>query len=94
MVAEFAEAGARRNVPPDYVIRSHRHRYIKVDNPSERHEAAAIVTPGWQGKTPFAYRIAGGRVSEPQFGGILIRHGDEEFYTRKFVHRPQRTKAE
>lgn len=82
LIAEFAEAGQNREEPPDYVIRSHRHRYIKVENPSARFEAAAIVTPGWQLKTPFSFKIRGGRVSPPQFGGILIRQGDEEFYSR------------
>lgn len=82
LTAEFTEAGKNCETPPDYIIRSHRHRYIKVQNPSNRCEAAAIVTPGWQLKTPFVFRIAGGRVSQPQFGGVLIRQGDEEFYSR------------
>lgn len=91
LVATFAQAGANRETPPDYVIRSHRHRYIKVQNPSERGEAAAIVTPGWQLKTPFTFKIAGGRVRQPEFGGIIIRQGDEEFYSRFFrrtIERP------
>ena len=82
LTAEFVEAGKNRVEPPDYVVRAHRHRYLKVQNPSRRSEAATIVTPGWQLKTPFAYGIAGGQVSQPQFGGILIRQGNEEFYSR------------
>lgn len=82
LVAEFVEAGRNRVEPPDYVVRAHRHRYLKVQNPSIRSEAATIITPGWQLKTPFTYRIAGGQVSQPQFGGIIIRQGSEEFYSR------------
>ena len=82
LTAEFVEAGRNRVSPPDYVGRAHRHRYLKVQNPSIRSEAATIVGPGWQLKTPFTYRIAGGQVSQPQFGGYLIRQGSEEFYSR------------
>ncbi len=82
LIAEFVEAGRNRLDPPDYVARAHRHRYLKVQNPSTRSEAAAIVGPGWQLKTPFTYRIAGGQVSQPQVGGYMIRQGNEEFYTR------------
>jgi len=82
LTAEFVEAGRNRVSPPDYVLRAHRHRYLKVQNPSIRSEAATIVGPGWQLKTPFTYRIAGGQVSQPQFGGYLIRQGSEEFYSR------------
>jgi hypothetical protein len=82
LIAEFVEAGRNRIEPPDYVLRAHRHRYLKVQNPTKRSEAAAIVLPGWQLKTPFTYRIAGGQATQPQFGGVIIRQGDEEFYSR------------
>ena len=94
LIAEFAESGRAREEPPDYVVRSHRHRYLKVDNPSGRHEAACITTPAWQLKTPFVYRKAGARISQPQLGGILVRQGDEEFYTRKCVWNLKRPKIE
>lgn len=95
LIAEFTEAGQNQNVPPDYVIRSHRHRYIKAQNPSNhRPETAGIVTPGWQLKTPFVWKIPGGRVSQPQFGGILIRQGDEEYYTRFRVRSLDRARIE
>ena len=83
--AEYVEAARWGHEPPDFVIRSHRHRCIVVDLDSSKGYAAGIVTPGWQGKTPFSYRIAGGRVTQPQFGGVLIRQGDEEFYYRRWV---------
>jgi ABC-type thiamine transport system ATPase subunit len=75
-------------------VRSHRHRSIAVDLDSAKGYAAAIVTPGWQGKTPFAFKIAGARISEPQFGGIVIRQGDEEHYYRRRVWTVDRSAEE
>lgn len=84
LTAEYVEAARWGHEPPDYIVRSHRHRSIAVDLDSAKGYAAAIVTPAWQGRTPFVYKIPGARLAEPQFGGILIRQGDEEhFYRRK-----------
>ena len=83
--AMYVEAGRWDRTPPDYIVRSHRHRSIAVDLPTARGRGAAIVTPAWQGKTPFVWRVPGARVSEPQIGGIAIRQGDDEFYYRLFV---------
>jgi hypothetical protein len=52
----------------------------------------AIVTPGWQAKTPFAWKIPGARLSQPQFGGVLIRKGDEELHSRAKVWRLERSR--
>ena len=38
-----------------------------------------------QRKTPFAYRVPGGRVTEPQIGGSIIRQGDKDLFTRHQV---------
>ena len=85
LTAEYVEAARWSRQPPDFIVRSHRHRSIAVDLNSARGYAAAIVTPGWQGRTPFTWKIPGARISEPQIGGICIRHGDEEFYYRRWV---------
>lgn len=85
LTAEYVEAARWGQEPPDYTIRSHRHRCIIVDIDSAKGYAAGIVTPGWQGKTPFAYKVAGGRISQPQFGGVVIRQGDEEHFYRRWV---------
>lgn len=85
ITAEFVEAARWREDPPDFVVRSHRHRFIAVDLDTARGIGSAIVTPGWQGKTPFAWKVAGARLAVPQFGGIIIRHGDEEFHYRRKV---------
>ena len=75
----------RRNGCVAVVGNSHRHRYIEVRAPSRHGYTIGLTTPGWQGPTPFTRKIAGGRQSEPQVGGILIRQGDVDLYTRAFV---------
>jgi hypothetical protein len=85
LIAEFVEAARWNREAPDYVVRSHRHRSIAVEINTARGYAAGIVTPGWQGKTPFAWKVAGARITLPQFGGLIIRQGDVEFYFRRRV---------
>jgi hypothetical protein len=94
LTAEYVEAARWNREPPDFVVRSHRHRSIAVDLNSAKGYAAGIVTPAWQGKTPFAWKVPGARISEPQFGGILIRQGDEESYYRRRVWSVSRSKEE
>lgn len=86
-------AGRWNRRAPDIVVRSHRHRYIKVEVPTWVGNGIGLVTPGWQLKTPFVYRIPGGRASTPQLGAVLIRQGDEELYTRKKVWDIEREEA-
>jgi hypothetical protein len=85
LTASYVEAARWGREPPDFIVRSHRHRSIAVDLNSAKGYAAAIVTPAWQGKTPYVWKIPGARISEPQLGGIVIRQGDEEFYYRRKV---------
>jgi hypothetical protein len=94
LTAMYVEAARWGKEPPDFIVRSHRHRSIAVDLNSSKGYAAAIVTPAWQGRTPFTYKIPGARISEPQVGGIAIRQGDEEFYYRRFVKTFDRTPTE
>jgi hypothetical protein len=94
LTASYVEAARWGRRPPDFIVRSHRHRSIAVDLNSARGYAAAIVTPAWQGKTPFTWKVPGARVSEPQVGGIVIRHGDEEFYYRRWVRSFDRSAEE
>ena len=86
-----AEAGRWNLEAPAVVVRSHRHRCFKVEAPTEKGYGICITTPGWQLRTPFAYRLPGGRISTPQLGGILVRQGDEEMFTRSKVWNIQRT---
>ena len=94
LTAAYVEAARWNREPPDYVVRSHRHRSIAVDIDSAKGYAAAIVTPAWQGKTPYVFKIPGARLSEPQVGGIAIRQGDEEHYYRRWVRTFDRSKEE
>lgn len=94
LAASFVEAGRWGREAPDYIVRSHRHRSIAVDIDTHKGYAAGIVTPAWQGKTPFVWKVPGARVSEPQFGGICIRQGDEEFYYRRKVWSFERSSEE
>jgi hypothetical protein len=94
LTASYVEAARWHREAPDYVVRSHRHRSIAVDLNSARGYAAGIVTPAWQGKTPFAWKVPGARISEPQFGGIVIRAGDEEHYYRRKIWSVERSAVE
>lgn len=85
LTAEYNESSRWGERPPDIIIRSHRHRYSKVEIPTRNNFAIAAVTPGWQLKTPFSFRIAGARLAPPQFGAILIRQGDRRLYTEPWV---------
>lgn len=94
LTAEYVEAARWGHEPPNYVVRSHRHRSIAVDLDCATGYAAAITTPAWQGKTPFAWKVPGARLTEPQMGGIVIRQGDEEHYYRRFVKAFGRSRPE
>jgi hypothetical protein len=85
MAESFVEAGRFGKEPPQVVVRSHRHRYLKDEIYGEKGYYISVVTPGWQAKTPFTWKIAGARLSQPQFGGLLVRKGDDELYTRSRV---------
>lgn len=90
----FTESGRWNNRPPDVVVRAHRHRAIEVRTPTHSGLGISMTLPAWQLKTPFAYKIPGGRTSLPQIGGSIIRHGDEDFvYTRHFVKALSRQEA-
>ena len=95
LAAEFNEAAQWGRTPPDIIVRSHRHRYSAIELPTHRGRATAVVTPAWQGKTPFAWKIAGARLTEPQFGGLVIRYNEDGvFYVRSFVKSLDRSPVE
>ena len=90
---EFCADSARWQRPaPSVILRAHRHRLIETRVPTKSGYGIAVVLPGWQLKTPFTWRIAGGRVVTPQFGGVLVRLGDEELYVRHKVWTVERSK--
>ena len=87
----LAEAARWGYPAPDFVIRSHRHRHYKCEFATRNKIGIGEITPGWQLKTPFTWKIPGGRVTTPQCGGILIRKGDREHYTVHKVFNVTRT---
>jgi hypothetical protein len=95
LVEAYNEAGRWGEEPPDVVVRSHRHRAFETKVPSKKGHAFAIVTPGWQLKTPFTHRIAIGRAGEPMIGGYLLRSGDEDsLYSRSKIWKMPRPRIE
>jgi hypothetical protein len=95
LVEEFSEA-ARQGLPaPDFIVRSHRHRCLVSMIPTLRGPAYAAVTPSWQGPTPFVWRIPGGRLSLPQWGGIVVRRAEgEQLTVLPWVKSPVRSRIE
>ena len=93
LVEEFDESARWRQQPPACIVRSHRHRHIETRIPTSEGDAIAVVTPGWQLKTPFAYRIPGARLSVPQVGGLVVRYAHGELFVRPFVRVPARSKS-
>jgi hypothetical protein len=100
LTESFVEAARWEEEPPDMIVRGHRHRYLLTEIATSRGattaSANAIVLPAWQGKTAYVWRIAGGRLAPPQFGGAVIRYSDEsgELYVRPKVWTVARSKAE
>jgi len=90
----YVEAGRWNNEPPDWVVRSHRHRNVEVRVQTHKGFATCCTTPAWQLQTPFTYKIAGARQSLPQIGGSVLRCGDEDLYTRHWVRSLGRSKEE
>lgn len=90
LVESFTESGRWGDTPPDVVVRSHRHRHLEVRIPTKSGYGISFVTAGWQLKTPFTYKIPGGRLTTPQIGGSLIRQGDADLHTRHKVWRLDR----
>jgi hypothetical protein len=99
LTESFVEAARWSQQPPDCIIRSHRHRCIEITIPTsgqngEISHAIAVVSACWQGKTPFAWKIPGARLSTPQFGGLVIRYAHGELFVRKYVRTVERSKVE
>jgi hypothetical protein len=81
MLANYGRAGLQA---PQIVVRSHRHRNIEVRLPSEDGYKSCFTTAAWQLKTPYVYRLPGGRTGFSQIGSSLIRLGDE-IHCRHFI---------
>lgn len=95
LTAEFVEAARWGEEIPHVIIRSHRHKSMEIRMPLRNGYATAAVTPAWQLKTPFCYKVAGARLSPPQIGGLVIRvHKDtNEIFTRTWIRNIERSSA-
>lgn len=93
--AEFYEAARWGEQPPSVIIRSHRHRAIEIRIPTAKGYATAAVTPCFQLKTPFSYKIAGARLSPPQIGGMIIKlDSKNRIYTNIYCKHLERDEPE
>lgn len=92
MVAALVEAGQWEQRLPDVLIRSHRHRYIKVSIPSARGEIQAAVTPGWQLRTPFIEKMD--RMRMPHIGGLVCIVEDGECQIKAKIYPLRKIKPE
>jgi hypothetical protein len=89
-----SEAGRGGIEPPQVVVRSHRHRHAEIRVPTSSGYGVCFTTAAWQLKTPFVWKIPGGRITSPQLGGSLIRQGDTDLFTRHKVWDVPRTPVE
>lgn len=85
LTEQYTSAAQWDEEPPDVVVRSHRHQHVEIRIPTKRDYAYCFTTAAWQLKTPYVYKLPGGRYAPPMIGGSLIRQGDEDFYTRHFT---------
>lgn len=60
---------------PNFLIRSHRHRAHEQKVTTRKGNCFTIVTPAWQLRTPYVYKIGGGRTTTPEVGGVILREG-------------------
>jgi len=90
----YVESARWHDKPPNMLVRSHRHRKTEVEIETSTGPAVCFTTPGWQLKTPFAYKIPGARQSRPQIGGSIIRVHKDQIFTRHFVKSLMRSKVE
>jgi hypothetical protein len=101
LAAEFVEAARFGRQAPTVVCRSHRHRCIEVSIPTQAvkektitSKAIGVVTPCWQAKTPYVWKIAGARLTTPQFGGIVVRYAHGRIFVDPKVWTVERSPVE
>jgi hypothetical protein len=90
LVAALVEAGQWGQHLPDVLVRSHRHRCIELGIPGGRGKIQAVVTPGWQLRTPFVERID--RMRLPHIGGLLFRVENGQCQIKTKIY-PMKTQA-
>lgn len=90
LVEGFGHSAMWGNRPADVIVRAHRHRYSETRMPTHRGYAISMTLPCFQGKTPFVQRIAGGRQSISQYGGVVIEVDQDAVITHPYIVAPNR----
>ena len=93
LVNSYLNTGLWGDEPYSMLVRSHRHQHSEIARRSARGKVSVVVTPAWQLKGPFIFKI-GARMSQPEIGGVVIRLADDELFTRTFVKRIEQPKVE
>jgi hypothetical protein len=99
IAAVYLECGKNHLEPPTFIVRSHRHRSCEVSLPVNRAGVTGcvtcFVTPAWQLKTGYAWKIAGARNTTPQIGASLIHYETGgKWGTEHYVRNIERSKVE
>jgi hypothetical protein len=89
LVAVLIESAQWGRPLPQIVVRSHRHRYTRVPIPTERGDIELVVTPAWQLKTPYFYKIDRTRMPHIGILVILIQEDGTWQIKRKLYQLPQ-----
>jgi len=76
MITGLVEAAQWGQKLPSVFVRSHRHRFVCVPMATAHGRVQAVITPGWQLKTPFVERVD--RMRVPHIGGIVMLIEDEK----------------
>jgi hypothetical protein len=88
MVTSFIEAAQWEQGLPDVIVRSHRHRFTLVPLPGVMggiyRRRYAVITPGWQLKTPHVERID--RMRMPHIGGVCFLVEDGECQVKEKLY--------
>ena len=89
LISTLIEAAQWNRPLPHIVWRSHRHRYTRVPVPTEVADIELVVTPCWQLKTAYIYKID--RTRMPHIGGVvaLIEKDKSWQIKRKLYPLPQ-----
>lgn len=69
-IFEYANRG---EVPPDYVLRSHVHRYADSGNV---YRTRAIILPCWQYRTSYVHKVSTGKMAS--IGGLIWEYEDHQ----------------
>jgi len=81
-IAEFYIEAGRYNIPkPNVIVRSHKHRFSKIDDRT----TIALSTPAWQAITPFVWKSTFGRTKLPQIGGVILQVKKNEILVKEKI---------